>query len=167
MGSMSFEVQKRLETGDFGEEVEDGFFMTDLGRAEDDGFPIAPLEVAPASALKPKTRAERLKVAEGMAAELMDYYMRPDILNSITTLNPIRDGIPQCTKHPFVSGDSKKIGCIHGCGSKERDSAGNLPVAKDNTLGDTWEWVRALVQMAITVQEKRMGRAIIPDLTRS
>lgn len=164
MGSISFEVQKRLETGDFGEEVEDGFFMADIGTPNEDPGPV--IEVAPVSSIIPKTRAERLKFAGGMAAELMDYYMRPDVLNDIHILNPIRDGIPQCSKHPFVSGDAKKFGCIHGCGNRERDAGGNLPVARDGTLGDSWEWVRALVQLAVTRKDKRAGWATTPDLTR-
>jgi hypothetical protein len=162
--SLQFEVRKRLETGDLGEDYGDGFRMVELGGEpkEDRG---SPLLAPPVSKIKPKTRAERIKYAEGMAAQLMDWYMLPEVMNDNTILNPIRDGIPQCTAHPFVSGSATQIGCIWGCGAKERDGAGNLPVAKDNTLGDTWHWVKALVAMAVLTQDKRLGNTLVPDLT--
>jgi hypothetical protein len=159
---LEFEVRQKLETGDIGE-GEGGFHMIDIGGGpvDADPSPVSASHKAP----KPMTRQERTKLAEGMAARLMDYYMQPEILNDMFMLNPIRDGIPQCTKHPFVSGSSTQFGCIYGCGANERDSAGNLPVAKDNTLGDTWNWVRALVIHAVTTQDKRVGHIIPPDLT--
>ena len=155
MADMSFEVRKKLEAGDFGEDHGDGFFMSDLkGSAPTPG----PTTTAPTmEGVKPKTRAERAEFAESMAAQLMDYYMEPTTLNDPGILNPIRDGIPQCTAHPFVSGDHNKIGCIDGCGNNERDGAGNLPVAREGTLGDAWDWVRALVQKAVLTQDKRLG----------
>ena len=47
--------------------------------------------------LTPLTRSERERVPERMAAELMDYFM--GTINDMTTLNPVRDGIPQCFNH--------------------------------------------------------------------
>jgi hypothetical protein len=32
-----------------------------------------------------------------------------------------------------------------------------LPVARDGTVADVWQWVQALVRMAITTQDKRLG----------
>ena len=155
MGNMAFEVRRRLEAGDYGEDRGDGFFMADLGREEVEPGPA--VETAPLPGIQPKTRTERIRYAGEMAAQLMDYYMESSVLNDPHILNPIRDGIPQCRAHPFVSGDSSKIGCIHGCGSKERDFAGNLPVARDGTLGDAWEWVKALIQQAVLSHDKRLG----------
>ena len=129
--------------------------MADLGREVAESGPA--MEVEKVSTLVPKTRTERNRYASGMAAQLMDYYMEPATLNDPNILNPIRDGIPQCMKHRFVSGSPVEIGCIYGCGSKERDGAGNLPVARDGTLGDAWEWVQALVQFAVSTQDKRLG----------
>ena len=153
--AMAFEVQRSLAQDDFGEEVEDGFFMKDLGRKE-------PVDTEPAfqapriDSNTPLSRKMREKIPERMAAQLMDYYMSPAVLNDPNILNPIRDGIPQCTRHRFVAGDSKLIGCIYGCGPSERDSAGNLPVARDHSVGDAWQWVRALVIHAVQTQDKRL-----------
>ena len=160
---MAFEVQRHLDKEDLGEETEDGFFLKDLGRVEDES--PGPSFVAPAiDSNTPLSRVEREKVPLRMAGQLMDYYMKPEILNNPTILNPIRDGIPQCRKHPFKSGSRTEIGCIYGCGTQERDGAGNLPVAKDHTLGDTWMWVKALVIHATAVQDKRIGYAKAVDL---
>lgn len=154
--NIKLEVQRRLSKEDYGEDIGEGFHMADLGRfgGEDSA---APVKVDPMEGRTPLSRREREKIPERMAAQLMDYYMRPDVLNDATILNPLRDGIPQCTKHPFVSGDSKRIGCIYGCGPNERDAAGNLPVARDGTLEDVWQWVRALVVNAVLTQDKRLG----------
>jgi len=161
---LQFEVQQKLESGDLGEDLGGGFRMTDIGGGISEEE-VSPLLAPTVPKNKPKTRAERTAYAEGMAAQLMDWYMEPDTLNDMGILNPIRDGIPQCSVHPFESGSRTKIGCIHGCGNKERDHAGNLPVAKDNTVGDTWNWVKALVGKAVSTQDKRLGFEITPDLT--
>ncbi len=168
MGQLNFEVRKRLEAGDYGDEVGDGFFMADLGRIpEGDGLIDPAFQAPKMDAIKPKTRTERNRYADGMAAQLMDYYMKPATLNALDILNPIRDGIPQCKAHPFVSGDPTRFGCIYACGNRERDDGGNLPVARDGTLGDAWEWVRALIQHAVITQDKRLGYSSGgPDLTR-
>lgn len=156
MPKISFEARKKLEAGDYGEEVEPGFFMSDLGR--DSSAPGQAIRTETVSTIKPKTRAERIKHADGMAAQLMDQYMKPEALNDPNVLNPLRDGIPQCSQHPFVAGDSTKIGCIHGCGNRERiGSAGQLPVSRDHTLEDVWEWIRALVRLAVEQADHRAG----------
>jgi hypothetical protein len=154
MDRMLFETRRHLLNDDLGDEIEPGFFMKDLGRVEDSS--PGPAVQAEKISRPAKQRAEREKIAEQMAAQLMDYYMAPATLNDPHILNPIRDGIPQCTKHRFVAGSSKEIGCIYGCGPSERDSAGNLPVARDGTLGDAWNWVRALVVHAVLTQDKRL-----------
>lgn len=162
--SLQFEVARRLEQGDLGERQDDGTFVADLtpDRTLDT---YKPHEVAQTPSRKPKTRAEREKIGEQMAAQLMDYFMDPVQLNDSKTLNPVRDGIPQCKAHPFVSGDSSRVGCIHSCGKHMKDMAGMQPVAKDGNLGDVWRWVRALVVEAISTQDKRLGFAQRADLT--
>ena len=160
---LKFEVRKKLESGDLGEDLGGGFRMTEIGGQVEQAGPSFTAPAVPT--FKPKTREERVRYAGSMAAQLMDWYMEPATLNDNTILNPIRDGIPQCTAHPFVSGSETQIGCIDGCGNRERDGAGNLPVAKDNTLGDTWSWVKALVTKAVLTQDKRLGYAVTPDLT--
>ena len=159
--SMQFRSRKKLAEGDLGEQVDDGFYMADLGRIEPEVEPVE--KEAPVSVEKLGRRVlsvkARTEIAERMAAQLMDYYMSPEVLNNNNILNPIRDGIPQCLKHRFVAGDSNKIGCIYGCGHRERDMGGNLPVAKDGTLGDAWTWVRALVVHAALAGDERLGVA--------
>jgi len=156
MGSLSFEVQKRLESGDFGEDLGDGFHMADLGREAPS--PGSAITAAPVSRTAPKTRAEREKLARSYADRLMQNYMKPEALNDHNVLNPIRDGIPQCSEHPFEADDDTKFGCIHGCGNNERQgTAGVLPVAREGTVSDVWRWVNALVNLAISRHDKRAG----------
>ena len=153
---LSFEARKRLEAGDYGEQVEPGFFMADLGRA--DAAPGPVVQADPVQRTKPKTRQERIALADSLADRLMQEYMKPEAMNDPNVLNPIRDGIPQCSKHPFVSGDSTKFGCIHGCGNREREgSAGVLPVSKEHTVGDVWVWVTHLVRLAVERGDHRAG----------
>ena len=143
--------------GDLGEEIEPGFHMADIGRAPGESD-APPLRTETINSIKPMTRQERQRHADGMAARLMDQYMTPESMNDPQVLNPIRDGIPQCSAHPFVAGDSTKIGCIHGCGNRERlGSAGELPVARDGTVADVWEWVQALVRLAVERGDHRAG----------
>lgn len=155
--SLQFAVKKRLQSEDYGEQVDDGFFMADLGRHG--GAPQGPsITTEGLNKTRPKTRAERIKLADGMAARLMDEYMKPSALNDPNVLNPIRDGIPQCSRHPFESGHKTKIGCIHGCGNRERQgSAGVLPVSKEHTVSDVWHWIQALVRKAVEESDHRAG----------
>ncbi len=156
MSQLSFEVQKRLSQGDFGEDLGGGFHMADLGRESPTPGPA--MTAAPVSRTAPKTRAERHELAKSYADRLMQQYMKPTALNDMNVLNPIRDGIPQCRTHPFDAEDDTKIGCIHGCGNREREgTAGVLPVAREGTVADVWVWVRALVELAITRHDKRAG----------
>ncbi len=150
--------------GDIGTQIADGFWMQDLGRQESEGDE-APLIIPGHVPLKPMGRAGRRKVAGTMAARLMDHYMLPENLNDSATLNPIRDGIPQCRAHPFTKGSRTEIGCIHGCGNKQRDYQGELPVARDYTVADVWQWAKALVEMAVDRQDIRAGYAAKPNLT--
>lgn len=157
MPSLSFEARKRLLAGDLGDEIGPGFHMADLGRAEGSSS-AAPVTAEPVHRTKPKTRSERIRLADSLANRLMEQYTTPQALNDANVLNPVRDGIPQCSQHPFVRGDSSKIGCVHGCGNRERQgSAGVLPVAKDYTLEDVWDWVRALVRLAVERGDHRAG----------
>lgn len=153
---ISFAARKALMNEDFGDELEEGFFMKDLGRSEASPGPSVVADPLPKT--PPKTRAERIALADGMADRLMQEYMKPEALNDPNVLNPIRDGIPQCSRHPFVSGDRNKFGCIHGCGNRERQgSAGVLPVSKEHTVGDVWVWVTELVRAAVERADHRAG----------
>lgn len=164
MSNLKFEVQRRLEQGDLGEKQDDGTFVADL--TPDRTLDTAkPHEVPAERTRKPKTRAERERLAEQMAAQLMDWFMDPVQLNDSKTLNPVRDGVPQCPAHPFVSGDSTKYGCIHSCGKHLKDAGGMQPVARDGNLGDIWRWVRALVVEAVVSQDKRLGFTQRANLT--
>lgn len=156
MGSMSFEVQKRLKEGDFGEDLGGGFHMADLGRDNPEAGPS--LMAPPQTTRAPKTRAEQEALGTEFADRLMQQYMAPEALNDMNVLNPIRDGIPQCSVHPFDADDPTKIGCIHGCGNRERQgSSGVLPVAREGTVRDVWIWVQALITLAVSRHDKRTG----------
>jgi len=157
MPSLSFAARKKLLAGDFGEELAPGFHMTDLGSSSSEESGPA-IRTETVSKIKPKNRKERGELADSMAARLMDQYMLPSALNDNNVLNPIRDGIPSCSQHRFVSGDSTQIGCIHGCGNRERQgSDGVLPVSRDHTVGDVWQWVQALVRKAVESGDHRAG----------
>ncbi len=157
MGKLSFGVQKRLQSGDFGEDLGGGFHMADLGREDSTPGPPA-IQAEATKKRRPLTRAARQKLAGQMTDRLMQQYMMPSAMNDANVLNPIRDGIPQCSAHPFAADDARKIGCIYGCGNKERQgSEGVLPVAREGTVSDVWAWVQALVFFAIETQDKRTG----------
>ena len=110
----------------------------------------------------PLTREARERVPGQMAANLMDYYL--ETIADDTQLNPIRDGIPQCRNHPFKAGSMYDVGCIHSCAKRDPNLA--LPVVKDYTLGDVYEWVKALVFYSVQKQEIKMGYKRPTDLTR-
>ncbi len=149
--------------GDIGTQIADGFWMQDLGRQEAEGDET-PIIIPGHEPLHPMGRAGRRKVAGTMAAKVMDHYMLPENLNDNSQLNPIRDGIPQCQLHPFTKGSASRIGCIYGCGDKERTD-GQLPVARDYTVADVWAWVKALIELAVENQDRRAGYTAKPDLT--
>jgi hypothetical protein len=109
--------------------------------------------------LIPKTRGQRDGVAGAMAAQLMDFFIAN--LGNINELNPIRDGIPQCKNHPFVP--PKSVGCIHMCA--KRDPNLSLPVVRDYTLGDVFNWVKEIVTLAVATADKKKGW-YAPDLAR-
>lgn len=157
------QAKQRLLAGDFGTEIAPGFWMQDLGRQDAEGDE-APVIIEGHEPLHPMGRSGRRRVAGTMAAKMMDHYMLPHVLNNPLELNPIRDGIPQCRKHPFVKGSATAIGCIHGHGNKERDQ-GQLPVARDYTVADVWAWVKALVELAVEDGDRRAGYTAKPDLT--
>ncbi len=157
------QARKRLMEGDIGTQIAPGFWMQDLGRQDAEGDE-EPVIVEGHEPLKPMGRAGRRRVAGTMAAKLMDHYMLPVNMNDDAVLNPIRDGIPQCRKHPFIKGSRTHIGCIHGCGAKERDN-GALPVARDYTVADVWQWAKALVELAVDTQDRRAGYMPKPNLT--
>ena len=154
---LSFAARKSLMNEDYGDELDEGFFMKDLGRADAAPGPSA-VVADTIHKTPPKTRAERIKLADSMADRLMQEYMKPEALNDRNVLNPIRDGIPQCSQHPFESGNLDKYGCIHGCGNREREgSAGVLPVSRDHTVGDVYLWVTHLVRLAVERADHRAG----------
>lgn len=107
----------------------------------------------------PLTRAQRERVPEQMAAQLMEYFI--ETLNDLTMLNPIRDGIPQCRNHPF--NPPHTVGCIHSCA--KRDPELSLDVVRDYTLGDVFEWVKALVRKGVSDAERNHGWHRAPDAT--
>lgn len=156
---LSFEAQKALRGMDLGDEVSPGFFMKDLGKKTFEPDPN-PLQVENKTSRKPLSREQRERVPDKMAANLMDFFMRT--LNDDTQINPIRDGIPQCKNHPF--NPPKSIGCIHSCVRNNGDLA--LPVVRDYTLGDVYEWVKALIRLAVRDVEVDKGWTTPTDLTR-
>ena len=161
-----FEAQanQRLLDGDIGTQIGENFWMQDLGRQDALGDET-PIVVEGHEPLHPMGRSGRRRIAGTMAAKVMDHYMQPHVLNDSRELNPIRDGIPQCRKHPFMKGSATAIGCIHGCGNKERDYQGELPVARDYTVADVWAWVKALVEMAVADGDRRAGYMAKPNFT--
>jgi hypothetical protein len=126
-----------IKAGDLGEEIAPGFYIKFLP-PKNRGEPKPAVEaetVEPQETLHRKPLHEREKLVEELAARLMDYYIAN--LNNQTFLNPIRDGIPQCVKHPFKRG--KSVGCVHSC----RENI--LPVVRDYTLYDVFLWVKELL----------------------
>lgn len=101
--------------------------------------------------LTPKTRTQREETAGKLAAQLMDFFM--ENLNNASELNPIRDGIPQCANHQFKP--PRQIGCIHSCAKRDPNLA--MPVVRDYTLGDVFEWVKAIVMHAVASADKKKG----------
>lgn len=109
--------------------------------------------------LTPKTRRQREDAAGALAAQLMDTFIGS--LDDLHTLNPIRDGIPQCKNHPFVP--PQQIGCIHSCAKRNPNLA--MPVVRDYTLGDVFNWVKEIVTLAVATADKKKGW-YAPDLAR-
>lgn len=107
----------------------------------------------------PLTRAQRERVPDMMAAQLMDYFI--ETINDLTMLNPVRDGIPQCVNHPF--NPPRTVGCIHSCA--KRDPNLSLDVVRDYTLGDVFEWVKALVRKGAADAERNQKWHAPTDLT--
>lgn len=109
--------------------------------------------------LTPMTRTQREDVPGRMAAQLMDMFI--ETLNDLNTLNPVRDGIPQCRNHPFLP--PRQVGCIHSCAKRDPNKV--LPTVKDYTLGDVFEWVKAIVTHGVANADKKKGW-YAPDLAR-
>lgn len=147
MGSLTFkpEVEKALNEGDLGEDMGGGVYFKTLPTKVPR---LNPEDIATAKTVrgvKPRTRAERQRIPYELATKAMQYYI--ENLNNGTILNPIRDGIPQCRLHPFKSGE--KYGCVEGC------TGGNLPVARDYTLGDVFEWLKGMISFNFRRWEKK------------
>ena len=130
------QIEKALKEGDFGDDMGDGVHFKTL-------TPITTVpkrneieRADPIPKIKPRTRAERDLIPRELALTAIKYYA--ENLNNPNILNPIRDGIPQCVRHPFnpAVGD---IGCLEGC------TTGVLPVAKNGTLGDVMTWLRGMI----------------------
>jgi len=156
--SLAFAARKALEEGDLGVATEDSnVFMKDLGVLRSPTSQVVSVEK---ENLTPKNRTERERVPGQMAAELMDYFV--STLNDTNMMNPIRDGIPQCRNHPFDP--PRKVGCIHSCAKKLPDLT--LPVVREYSLGDVFEWVKALVGEAVRDGETQRGWRGPADLTR-
>lgn len=136
------------EIAEHGSEIDDGMFM--LSRSSGPVKAEETEQAEPVEKRRGKTRAQMEETVGKMAAQLMDHYIVN--LNNPTLINPIRDGIPQCVSHPFVSG--VKPGCAYGC------TTGVLPRAMDHTLGDVFEWVKEL----LAFNYKRWIDKVRPDL---
>lgn len=121
-----------LKQGDFGEEVGTGLHIKDLGRVVNLPKKEETETADPIDRRTPKTTAEREEMVGAMAARVMDHYIAN--LNNEEEFNPIRDGIPHCVKHTFPPG------CVYGC------QEGVYTRIRDNTLGDTFEWIKALAR---------------------
>ena len=131
---MRDDAERALREGDLGDEVAPGAFIKDLGKKTitPDRSKGEVEESAPVSNLQRKTLREREKLVGQVAAQVMDYYM--ENLNNNEILNPIRDGIPQCTAHPFPPG------CTQQC------KTGVLERVRDYSLGDVFQWVQDLAR---------------------
>lgn len=142
--SFEFRAQKALKDGWDGEGV------LDLGRIvpEETGPPVEAEQVG----VPGLARVERERIPAKMAAELMDFFV--ETLNDMTMMNPIRDGIPECRNHPF---DPKRglPGCTASCAKFHPELA--MPVRKDHTLGDAYEWVKHIVNSAVKSGELLKG----------
>lgn len=153
MSVFTLDPHEKIKASDLGEQWAPGFYVGEVytktpapTRAE-----LKPEEIEtaePLSKLNPKTHAQREMMPEELAARLIKYYI--DNMNNMLIMNPIRDGIPQCREHPFVSG--KKYGCWYSCPSDRV-----LPVAKDQSLGDAWGWVKGLIVHNYKSVKRRAG----------
>lgn len=147
---LRFRVEEALKKEDFGEDLGGGFHIQDIGRSTPEP---GKAEVAPTQEKrKPKTRAERERIPEQMAVQLMDHFM--ETLNDQMTMNPIRDGVPQCTDHPF-NRNKGLYGCIHACVKQNPEKF--KPVVKDATLWEVFLWVKSLINASVRKQELKMG----------
>jgi len=160
MSKLAFKAKKMLETGavtpdDFANQGG----VIDLGIAHAGPDMQETERAEPISTLTPLTRKQRERLPGELAARVMDHYI--DHLNDDTMMNPIRDGIPQCRTHPFNPPVS--VGCIHGCAG--RDESVVLPVVRAYTLGDVFEWAKALVAKAVADGEIAKGWRRPTDLT--
>lgn len=125
-----------IKAKDLGEEIEPGFYIKMLPpKSPPREEPVEAEVVDPVEPINKKPLYQREELVGLLAARLMDYYI--ENLQNLLILNPIRDGIPQCAKHPFKTG--KQVGCIYSC--KENV----LPVARDYTLYDVFLWVKELL----------------------
>jgi hypothetical protein len=165
MSELSFKARNLLESGAVTPDTfRESGGLIDLGRHSE-----APTEQEIEQASETVrvsqglTRAQRERLPEKLAAQLMDHYMDPDVLNNQNDFNPIRDGIPQCVHHPFDPANGK-VGCIHSCGAKDPNVV--LPVERDYTVLDVFHWVTGVVSLGITAAERAKGWHRPTDLTR-
>jgi hypothetical protein len=129
--TFEYDPHQKFNMKQLGEELAPGFFAKQVVLPT----PRQSVQV-PVEKIKPKTLAEREEIVQNLAARLMDWYIAE--LNNPRILNPIRDGVPQCRNHPFVSG--KSYGCFYSCGGEAV-----LPPSRDHTLGDVFEWVTRMM----------------------
>ena len=139
----NFDPHQKFDLRNLGQELAPGFFAKPVVLPT----PKETLQVTTGTEKpKPKTLQEREELVHVLAARLMDYYIEE--LNNTFILNPIRDGVPQCKTHPFVSG--KQYGCYYSCTGEAV-----LPPSRDHTLGDVFEWV---TRMMITQYDYMLKR---------
>jgi len=164
MSAIAFRAKNLLESG----EVTPGTFrenggIIDLGRAAPPKLRTEDIETAETpKAFNPLTRAQRERLPDRMAAQLMDHYMSPEALNNQHDVNPLRDGLPTCAKHPF-NRSKGQYGCIHSCGARDPNMV--RPVEKDITVYDVFQWVRGLVRISVKSAEMAKGWRRPTDLT--
>jgi hypothetical protein len=129
----------------------DGDGILDLGRvAPEDSGPA--VEAEPVGGIPALGRVERERIPAKMAAELMDFFV--ETLNDMTMMNPIRDGIPECRNHRFLPKQGQ-YGCTQSCAKFHPELA--MPVIRDYTLGDVYEWVKLIVNGAVRSGELLKG----------
>jgi len=161
MSKLLFKAQQMLSSGAVTPDTfEDSGGILDLGTALPGPETQETEQADLLDPRKPLTREQRERLPGELAAKVMDHYI--DHLNDDTMVNPIRDGIPQCRNHPYHP--PLQIGCIHGCASRDENVV--LPVVRDYTLGDVFNWAKALVAKAVQDGEVAKGWRRPTDLTK-
>ncbi len=163
MSELTFKARNLLESGDVTPDTfDESGGLIDLGRSYTPPTKDETKESEPVSVSRGLSRQARERLPEKMAAQLMDYYIGPEALNNQHDVNPIRDGLPTCAKHPFDRARGM-YGCIHSCGANDPNVV--RPVEKDITIFDVFKWVTAVISKSVTDTELQKGWRRPTDLT--